>query len=593
MAQAEFVAQESSKVRLTERPQWKALSEHQRVIEAVHLRVLLGVDEPQQPLEPASHFQRPRRYVLQLDDLVLDYSKNRVTDRTIDLLVDLAEAVQLRKAIEQMFAGQRINVFEDRAAAHVALRGPRGKPVQVEGRDVSRARDRVLKRMKELAQQLRHGRRVGATGQKILNVVNIGIGGSHLGPAMACRALTPYCHPALTVRFVSNVDGSDFADTVQDLRPQQTLFIVSSKTFNTLETMANAQAARQWVVDELGEDAVAKHFVAVSTNPEGVRQFGIVNDENIYEFWDWVGGRYSLCSAIGLPLIIAIGPENFRQMLAGFNRMDEHFRQGAASKEQLKKTMPVILGLLGVWYNNFFGWPTHAILPYAQHLNLLPEYLQQLDMESNGKSYTLAGEAIAQEEKGWQTGPIIWGQPGTNGQHAFYQLLHQGTKIVPADFIGFARPHHQVGDRTDKLGDHHDKLIANLIAQSEALAIGNTIQEAERSVCRWAEKNGRSLDAEQLQWMRQSRYFPGNRPSNVILADRLDPATLGKLIALYEHKVFVQGVIWGVPSFDQWGVELGKELASRAIEDIKNTGRPPQHDMSTNALIHWHQQRRA
>ena len=537
---------------LTETPEWIALQDHYGRVRALHLRDLFR-DDP----------ERGERLSVQACGLLLDYSKNRVTDETLRLFVRLAESAGLRDAIERMFTGEKINVTENRAVLHVALRNRSGDPILVDGRDVMPDVRATLERMADFARRVRSGEWKGFTGRPIRNVVNIGIGGSGLGPAMACEALKPYADRDLTVRFVSNVDGTHLAEAVRDLDPAETLFIVASKTFTTQETMTNAHSARAWLVEALGDEAaVARHFVALSTNREGVAEFGIDADASMFGFWDWVGGRYSLPSAIGLSLMVAIGPENFSALLDGYHAMDRHFRTAP-----FERNLPVILALLGVWYNNFFGAETLAILPYDQYLSRFAAYFQQGDMESNGKSVTLDGERVT-----WQTGPIVWGEPGTNGQHAFYQLLHQGTKLIPADFIGFARSHNPIGD-------HHAKLMANLFAQTEALAFGKTEEEVR------AEGTPPELVPHKV--------FEGNRPTNTILADLLDPPTLGGLIALYEHKIFTQGVIWRINSFDQMGVELGKVLAKRILPELESPAEPKlAHDSSTNRLIGWFRARR-
>ncbi len=523
---------------------WAALAAHHGKIRDVHLRTLFAEDG-----------KRGERLALEAAGLYLDYSKNRITDETLRLLVALAEAAGLRSRIDAMFSGERINVTERRAALHVALRAPRGRRILVAGEDVVPGVHAVLDRMADFATRVRTGAWTGFTGRAIRNVVNIGIGGSDLGPVMACEALRPYSDRRLTLRFVSNVDGADFVEATRDLDPAETLVIVSSKTFTTEETLTNAHAAREWAVRALGDqEAVARHFVAVSTNAAEVSKFGI-DTANMFEFWDWVGGRYSFDSAIGLSLMIAIGPEHFRAMLVGLHEMDEHFRIAP-----FDRNLPVLLGLLGIWYVNFFGAETHAVLPYSHYLARLPFYLQQLDMESNGKSVDLDGRRVA-----YQTGPVIWGTPGTNGQHAYFQLMHQGTRLIPADFIGFGRA-------LTPLGRHQDLLTANLIAQTEALAFGKTA----------AEVAAEGVPAFQVP----HRTFEGNRPSNTILAAELTPASLGRLVALYEHKVFVQGSIWRINSFDQWGVELGKALAGRITPELESRAEPPlAHDSSTNALI--------
>ncbi|HEX6675043.1 MAG TPA: glucose-6-phosphate isomerase [Actinomycetes bacterium] len=530
--------------RIDQTPEWQALEEHHRKLGEVHLRELFAAD-------PA----RGETMALEAGDLYLDYSKNRITGETQRLLVALAERAGLRAKIDDMFAGRRINVTEDRPVLHVALRMPPDRSILVDGQDAVAEVHAVLARMREFATRLRAGEWRGHTGSRIATVVNIGIGGSDLGPAMAYEALKDYSDRSLEVRFVSNVDGTDVWEATRDLDPAATLFVVCSKTFTTLETLTNARSAREWLLGALRDEAAVRHhFVAVSTNTEKVREFGI-DPANMFEFWDWVGGRYSYDSAIGLSLMLAIGPERFDEMLAGFHAMDEHFRT-----TPFERNMPVLLGLIGLWYGNFFGAETQAILPYNQYLWRLTSYLQQLDMESNGKSVDLSGRPVAV-----QTGPVVWGQPGTNGQHAFYQLIHQGTKLIPCDFIGFCQPHHEVGE-------HHELLMANFFAQTEALAFGKTREQVEAE----------GVPAEQVP----HRTFPGNRPTNTILAPRLTPSVLGQLVALYEHKVLVQGTVWDVNSFDQWGVELGKVLANRIVPQLdEKADEAPDHDSSTNALI--------
>jgi glucose-6-phosphate isomerase len=512
---------------------WQELETHAGELRETHLRNLFAQDS-----------QRGERLTLEAEGIFLDYSKNRIDDETLRLLLELATERGVAERRDAMFAGERINVTEDRAVLHVALRAPRDAVIEVDGENVVPKVHEVLDRMAKFADRIRDGDWRGHTGQPIRNLVNIGIGGSDLGPVMAYEALRHYSQRDLTFRFVSNVDGTDIAEATRDLDPQETMFIVSSKTFTTLETITNATAAREWLLAALGdESAVARHFVAVSTNADEVSKFGIDTD-NMFGFWDWVGGRYSMDSAIGLSTMIAIGPKNFRRMLAGFHSMDEHFR-GAP----FERNLPVLIGLLTVWYTEFFGAETVAVLPYDQYLKRFPAYLQQLTMESNGKSVTLDGTRVD-----YETGPIYWGEPGTNGQHSFYQLIHQGTRLIPCDFIGFMHT-------LNPVGDHHDLLMANVFAQTEALAFGKDADEPYR-------------------------VFDGNRPSNTILADRLDPETLGKLVALYEHSVFVQGAIWGVNSFDQWGVELGKVLAKRIAAELDPAAEPGlTHDSSTNALI--------
>jgi len=529
---------------------WKALRDHHAKIRDVHLRQLFA-DDP----------RRGERLTVEGVGLYLDYSKHRVTDETLRLLVHLAEQAGLRERIDAMFRGEKINVTENRAVLHVALRAPRDQPILVDGKDVVPEVHAVLDRMAEFATRVRDGRWKGHTGKRIRNVVNIGIGGSDLGPVMAYEALRHYSARDMTFRFVSNVDGTDFVEATRDLDPGETLFIVSSKTFTTLETMTNARSAREWTLRTLGDErAVAKHFVAVSTNAAEVGKFGI-DTANMFGFWDWVGGRYSMDSAIGLSTVIAIGPEHFREMLAGFHAMDEHFRSAP-----FDRNLPVLLGLLTVWYRDFFGAQTLGVMPYEQYLKRFPAYLQQLTMESNGKHVTLDGAAVD-----YDTGPIVWGEPGTNGQHSFYQLIHQGTTLIPCDFIAF----HQT---LNPLGRHHDLLLANVFAQAEALAFGKTADEVR------AEGTAERLVPH--------RTFEGNRPTSVILAERLTPETLGTLVALYEHSVFTQGVIWHIDSFDQWGVELGKQLAQRIIPELESAAEPPlRHDSSTNALIRRHRRR--
>ena len=536
---------------LTQRPAWRALHDHFQKIHATHLRSIFA-DDP----------RRGERLALDAVGIYLDYSKNRVTDETLRLLLNLAESADLRERINAMFRGEKINVTEKRAVLHVALRAPKGSSILVDGQNVVPEVHAVLEKMANFANRVRSGAWLGYTGKRIRNIVNIGIGGSDLGPAMAYEALKHYSDRNITARFVSNIDGTDFVEATRDLDPAETLFIVSSKTFTTLETLTNARSARDWCLKALGDkSAVAKHFVAVSTNAEEVAKFGI-DTANMFEFWDWVGGRYSYDSAIGLSLMIAIGPEQFYEMLAGFHEMDEHFRTAP-----FERNLPVILGLLGIWYNNFFGAETVAILPYDQYLNRLSAYLQQLDMESDGKRVDLEGQRV-----NYSTGPIIWGQPGTNGQHAFYQLIHQGTKLIPCDFIGFNEP-------LNPLGDHHDLLMANLFAQTEALAFGKTAEEVAAD----------GVPAFQVP----HRTFEGNHPSNTILLQRLTPNALGRLIALYEHKVFVQGTIWHINSFDQWGVELGKVLAQRIVPELESISAPTlKHDSSTNTLIRRYRQAR-
>jgi glucose-6-phosphate isomerase len=527
------------------RPAWAALKKHHQKMKRVHLRQLFAKDR-----------ERGERMAVEAAGIYFDYSKNRITDETLGLLLQLAGESGLRDHIDAMFRGDKINVSEKRAVLHVALRAPRGASIVHDGQNVVPEVHAVLDKMADFADRLRGGAWTGHTGKRIRNVINIGIGGSDLGPVMAYEALKHYSERAMTFRFVSNVDGTDFAEAVHDLDPAETLFIVSSKTFTTLETMTNAHTARDWLLAGLkGEQAAtAKHFVAVSTNAEEVTKFGI-DTANMFGFWDWVGGRYSMDSAIGLSTMLAIGPDNFRAMLDGFHQMDEHFRTAP-----FERNLPVLMGLLSLWYNDFFGAQTVAVLPYEQYLKRFPAYLQQLTMESNGKHVTWDGLAVD-----YDTGPIYWGEPGTNGQHSFYQLIHQGTRLIPCDFIAFGRA-------LNPLGRHHDILLANVIAQTEALAFGKTAKQVK------AEGTP--------DWLVPHRLFEGNRPSNTLMLDALTPTTLGKLVALYEHSVFTQGTIWQVDSFDQWGVELGKALAQRIIPELEGaTETKLEHDSSTNALI--------
>ena len=536
----------------TQRPAWKALRSHYDPVSKLHLRKLFA-DDP----------KRGERMAMEAAGLYLDYSKNRVTDETLKLLLQLAEESDLRGRIDAMFRGEKINVTEKRAVLHTALRAPKGASITVDGKNVVPEVHAVLDKMADFSNRVRSGAWKGHTGKRIRTVVNIGIGGSDLGPVMAYEALKYYSERSMTFRFVSNIDGTDLAEAIRDLDPAETLFIVSSKTFTTLETMTNAQSARTWSLAGLGGDAksVAKHFVAVSTNAVEVSRFGI-DTANMFEFWDWVGGRYSMDSAIGLSTMIAIGPDNFRAMLDGFHQVDEHFRTAP-----FESNLPVLMGLLSLWYNDFFGAQTVAVLPYEQYLKRFPAYLQQLTMESNGKHVTLAGEPVSTD-----TAPIYWGEPGTNGQHSFYQLIHQGTRLIPCDFIAFSKP-------LNPLGRHHDMLLANVFAQTEALAFGKTPEQVK------AEGTP--------DWLVPHRVFEGNRPSNTIMAERLTPETLGKLVALYEHSVFTQGVIWDIDSFDQWGVELGKVLAQRIIPELESLSEPAlKHDSSTNNLIRRYRKHR-
>jgi len=534
-----------SVARLREHPAWGLLQQHYSTITGIHLRELFAGDP-----------RRGQRMTVDAEGIYFDYSKNRITDETLRLLFDLARQAELSERIDAMFRGEKINVSENRAVLHVALRAPSDASITFEGRDVVPEVHAVLNQMAGFAEQVRSAAWKGSSGRPIRNVVNIGIGGSDLGPVMAYEALKYYSAPTLTFRFVSNVDGTDLVAAVRDLDPAETLFIVCSKTFTTLETLTNAASARDWLLAGLSADeaAIARHFVAVSTNAAEVAEFGI-DPANMFPFWDWVGGRYSMTSAIGLSTMLVVGPENLRALLSGFHEMDEHFRSAP-----FERNLPVLMGLLGVWYNNFFGASTVAVLPYEQYLKRFPAYLQQLTMESNGKHVT-----VGNGEVDYDTGPVYWGEPGTNGQHSFYQLIHQGTRLIPCDFIAFA-------ESLNPLGAHHDMLLANVFAQAEALAFGNTAEQVR------AEGTP--------DWLVPHRMFAGNRPSNMLLLDRLTPAALGKLVALYEHIVFTQGVIWQLDSFDQWGVELGKVLAQRIIPELQSAAEPElTHDSSTNALI--------
>jgi glucose-6-phosphate isomerase len=533
---------------VVKRQAWKNLTAHHKKVQALHLRQLFAKDP-----------KRGTNMTAEALGLFLDYSKNRITNETLQLLIRLAEESGLKARISAMFRGEKINLTENRAVLHVALRAPKGASIMVDGENVVPKVHAVLDQMAGFANRIRSGEWKGHTGKRIRNVINVGIGGSDLGPVMAYEALKYYSDRKLTFRFVSNVDSTDFAEAVQDLDPTETLFIISSKTFTTLETMTNAQTARQWSLAGLGGDekSIAKHFVAVSTNAAAVSKFGI-DTANMFEFWDWVGGRYSMCSAIGLSTMVAIGPENYHAMLGGFHQMDEHFRT-----TPFKQNLPVLLGLLAVWYNDFFGAQTVAVLPYEQYLKRFPAYLQQLTMESNGKHVTIDGKRVAHD-----TGPIYWGEPGTNGQHSFYQLIHQGTRLIPCDFIAFSKT-------LNPLGRHHDILIANVFAQAEALAFGKTPEQVK------AEGTP--------EWLVPHKVFEGNRPSNTILADKLTPETLGKLVALYEHSTFTQGAVWNIDSFDQWGVELGKALAQAIIPELESKGKPKLgHDSSTNNVIGYY-----
>ena len=545
MATAARVSKPTTFKRLTKRKAWNALKVHYKKIGERHLRDLFD-DDP----------ERAEKFTVEAAGISLDYSKNRITEKTIRLLLELAEESRLRERIDAMFRGDKINITENRAVLHVALRAPKEATIVVDGKNVVPEVQAVLDRMSAFSNRVRSGAWTGHTGKRIRNVINVGIGGSDLGPVMAYEALKHYSERSMTFRFVSNIDGTDFAEAVVDLDPSETLFIISSKTFTTLETMTNAHTAREWSLKGLGGDekAVAKHFVAVSTNAAEVAKFGI-DTENMFGFWDWVGGRYSMDSAIGLSTMLAIGPENFRAMLRGFHQMDEHFRTAP-----FERNLPVLLGLLGVWYTDFFGAETVAVLPYEQYLKRFPAYLQQLTMESNGKHVTLEGKHVD-----CPTGPIYWGEPGTNGQHSFYQLIHQGTRLIPCDLIAFAKP-------LNPLARHHDMLLANVFAQSEALAFGKAVKQVK---------------AEGTQdWLVPHRVFEGNRPSNTFLLEQLTPEALGKLVALYEHSVFTQGTVWQIDSFDQWGVELGKVLAQRIIPELESKTEPQlKHDSSTNAGI--------
>jgi glucose-6-phosphate isomerase len=543
---------ESSVSSLTSRPAWQALQTHYEKVRQVHLRELF-----------AENPKRAERFSVEAVGLYLDYSKNRITDETLKLLLQLAEESGLRARIDAMFRGEKINITEKRAVLHVALRAPRDASIAVEGQNVVPEVHAVLDKMSAFSDRVRSGEWKGHTGKRIRNIANIGIGGSDLGPVMAYEALRHYSDRGLTFRFISNVDSTDLAEAVHDLDPAETLFIVSSKTFTTLETMTNAESARDWLLKGLGGDtkAVAKHFVAVSTNAGKVSEFGI-DTANMFGFWDWVGGRYSMDSAIGLSTMLAIGPDNFRALLDGFHEMDEHFRS-----TPFERNLPVLMALLSIWYNEFFGAQTVAVLPYEQYLKRFPAYLQQLTMESNGKYVTLNGKKVD-----YDTCPVYWGEPGTNGQHSFYQLIHQGTRLIPCDFIAFAQT-------LNPIGRHHDMLIANVFAQAEALAFGKTAEEVQADGT--------------PDWLTPHRVFEGNRPSNTLLAERLTPGMLGKLVALYEHNVFTQGTIWDINPFDQWGVELGKVLAQRIIPELESTSKPDlRHDASTNQLINRYREQK-
>ncbi len=543
---------------VTDSHAWTRLQEHHRAVKDLHMRELFSRDP-----------QRFTRFHLRLDDILFDYSKNRITEETMSLLLDLARQAGVEQVRDAMFSGEKINVTEGRAVLHVALRNRSGRPIRVDGEDVMPQVDAVLAKMRRFCEAVHGGDWRGHTGERITDVVNIGIGGSHLGPRMATRALTPYAVNGMHVHFVSNVDGTNMAEVLQRVRPASTLFLVASKTFTTQETMTNAHTARDWLLRAAGdESAVARHFAALSTNREGVEGFGI-DPENMFEFWDWVGGRYSLWSAIGLSIALYVGFDNFERLLAGAFAADEHFRSAP-----LERNIPVVMGLLGVWYDNFFGAETHAILPYDETLEFFPAYFQQGDMESNGKSTTRSGQRVA-----YDTGPIVWGQPGTNGQHAFYQLIHQGTRLIPADFLAPARSHHPVGR-------HHAILLANYVAQTEALMRGRTPEETR------AELQQEGVSSDRLDLLAAAKSFEGNRPTNSILFTELTPETLGKLIALYEHKIFTQGVIWDIDSFDQMGVELGKQLARAVLPELDGDAPVTTHDSSTNGLINAYKELR-
>ncbi len=536
---------------LTGSPAWQALVDHYQQLKTRHLRELFASDP-----------QRFSRFSLNFDGILFDFSKHRTTETTLNLLINLARQARLEERIQQLFRGDKINLTEGRAVFHMALRNRSNRPMLIDGRDVMPEVNEVLAKMRDFTHQVRSGAWRGATGQRITDIVNIGIGGSDLGPLMVTEALKPYASDQLRVHFVSNVDATHLCETLRPLNPETTLFLIASKTFTTQETMANAESARRWLIEALQDQAaVARHFVAISTNRDKVTAFGI-DPDNMFVFWDWVGGRYSLWSAIGLAIALAIGMDRFEELLAGAHAVDEHFRS-----EPLERNIPALMALLGIWYTNFFGAASHAILPYDQYLHRFPAYLQQADMESNGKSVTRDGEPVD-----YATGPVIWGEPGTNGQHAFYQLIHQGTRLIPVDFIAAKTSH-------NPLADHHRLLLSNVIAQAEALMRGKTREEARQ------ELTAEGLDAEQIAKLEPHKVFPGNRPSTFILLDQLTPRRLGSLIALYEHKIFTQGIIWNLNSFDQWGVELGKQLAQRILPELASTQPATEHDSSTNALI--------
>jgi glucose-6-phosphate isomerase len=544
---------------LTQSSAWKALEQHQQEMASQHMRTMFASDP-----------HRFEKFSVRWNDFLLDYSKNRISERTMSLLFDLAREADLRTRTEQMFTGEKINSTEHRSVLHIALRNRSNTPIIVDGADVMPSVNKVLDHMRDFTEQVRSGAWKGYTGQPITDIVNIGIGGSDLGPDMVTEALKHYGHPRLNVHFVSNVDGTHIAETVKRLSPETTLFIIASKTFTTQETIVNAESAKRWFLERAKDpSAVAKHFVAVSTNAKAVAAFGI-DTKNMFEFWDWVGGRYSLWSAIGLSIALSIDMDNFEELLLGAHEMDQHFRTAP-----FEKNMPVILGLLGIWYNNFFGAEAHAVIPYDQYLHRFPAYLQQGDMESNGKGVTRSGQQVD-----YSTGPIIWGEPGTNGQHAFFQLLHQGTKLIPVDFLAPAQSQNPIGE-------HHAILLSNFFAQTEALMKGKTEDEARAEL----EKSG--VRGEELSLLLPHKVFPGNRPTNTILFKKLTPRTLGSLIALYEHKIFVQGVLWDVNSFDQWGVELGKQLAKAILPELAGTAPVTKHDSSTNGLIDFFKQSRA
>jgi len=541
---------------LTQLPAWKNLQSHYQDIEAIHLRQLFA-DDP----------QRFEKFSLHFSDILFDYSKHRITTTTLELLMELARQSGLQKKIDAMFAGEKINLTEQRPVLHIALRNRSNRPILVDGQDVMPQVNAVLKKMSRFCEQVRSGDWLGATGQPITDIVNIGIGGSDLGPLMVTEALKPYGHKRLKVHFVSNVDATHLTETLHDLTPETTLFLIASKTFTTQETMTNAHSAKQWLLQQInGETAVAQHFVAISTNLERVSQFGI-NPDNMFEFWDWVGGRYSLWSAVGLSIALYIGMDHFEELLAGAHQVDEHFRTAP-----FEKNIPVIMGLLGIWYNNFFAAESHAILPYDQYLHRFPAYFQQGDMESSGKGVTISGKPVD-----YSTGPIIWGEPGTNGQHAFYQLLHQGTKLVPSDFLASI-------ESQNPLGDHQKILLSNFFAQPEALMKGKTAEEVR------AELEAEGMSPEQIEQLLPHKVFPGNRPSSSFLYQQLTPRTLGTLIAFYEHKIFTQGAIWDINPFDQWGVELGKQLAKKILPELQQDQLVDSHDCSTNSLINYYRQ---